>query len=135
MAGKITELTSHIVLSGVDLLYVVDDPLGDPVSKKMSVNTFFGGIPANTIIDATLTVTGNTTLNGGNTTINSNTNIFANLRASGMEVANNKIVLTKEWTPANSTVVASQGTIGYDDNYIYIAIANNNIKRAALSSF
>ena len=38
-------------------------------------------------------------------------------------------------TPANSTISAQQGTIFYDSNYIYIAVANNTLKRVALSSF
>ncbi len=39
-------------------------------------------------------------------------------------------------TPSNSTVtVVKAGSIFYDSNYIYIAVANNIVKRAALSLF
>ncbi len=38
-------------------------------------------------------------------------------------------------TPANSTVTVKKGTIFFDDNYLYIATANNTLKRTALSSF
>lgn len=41
----------------------------------------------------------------------------------------------KNETPANSTVTVVKGTIYYDSNYLYVATANNTLKRVALSSF
>lgn len=38
-------------------------------------------------------------------------------------------------TPANSTITVKKGTLLFDNNYIYIATANNNLKRVSLSSF
>jgi len=38
-------------------------------------------------------------------------------------------------TPANSTITVKKGTLLFDNNYIYIATANNNLKRVALSTF
>lgn len=38
-------------------------------------------------------------------------------------------------TPANSTITVKKGTLLFDNNYIYIATANNNLKRVLLSSF
>lgn len=38
-------------------------------------------------------------------------------------------------TPANSTINVAQGTIFYDSSYLYIAVANNTLKRVALTSF
>jgi hypothetical protein len=38
-------------------------------------------------------------------------------------------------TPANSTVTVTRGTVFIDADYIYVAVANNTLKRAALSSF
>ena len=38
-------------------------------------------------------------------------------------------------TPANSTITVQQGTIFYDNTYIYVATSNNNLKRVSLSSF
>jgi hypothetical protein len=38
-------------------------------------------------------------------------------------------------TPANSTIAVQQGKIWSDGTYIYVATANNTVKRAALSSF
>jgi hypothetical protein len=38
-------------------------------------------------------------------------------------------------TPANSTITVQQGTIFYDNSYIYIATSNNNLKRVSLTAF
>jgi hypothetical protein len=38
-------------------------------------------------------------------------------------------------TPANSTIIVSSGTFMYNSNYLYIAIADNLLKRVAISSF
>jgi hypothetical protein len=38
-------------------------------------------------------------------------------------------------TPANSTVTIKKGTLLFDNNYIYVAIANNSLKRVPLESF
>lgn len=38
-------------------------------------------------------------------------------------------------TPANSTITVKKGTLLFDNNYIYIATSNNNLKRVSLSSF
>jgi hypothetical protein len=47
----------------------------------------------------------------------------------------NTLVLMTSSTPANAAIVCRGGTIFFDNNYIYVAIANNVVKRAALSSF
>jgi len=39
------------------------------------------------------------------------------------------------FTPANSTTSCTQGQFWFDANYIYFAVANNTIKRIALTSF
>lgn len=97
-AKKISELTALTTASGDDLLIVVDDPSGNAVTKKVTVNNFF------TIAD---TVT----------------------------VSANSFVLRNFQTPANSTVTVTRGTMLYDTNYLYIAVANNVLKRVALSTF
>jgi len=68
---KVTELDSLASPNQKDLLLIVDDPTGTPVSKKVTLYTLFGNIPANTSISGTLTVGGNTTISGSKTTISS----------------------------------------------------------------
>ena len=38
-------------------------------------------------------------------------------------------------TPANSTITVKKGTLMFDTSYLYVATANNTLKRIALSSF
>jgi hypothetical protein len=121
---KITELAALTSANQEDLLYVVDDPSGTPVSKKISLYNLFGSVPANTSISGTVAVSGNTTLSGaktdisaGQVTLSSATNVGSN----------------------NATTVlgrgGAQGTIFWDENYLYVATSNTVVKRVALSVF
>jgi len=70
----------------------------------------------------------------------STNNFFSNVAANVTLVntavlSANTIILRNNQTPANSTVTVTKGTILFDNNYIYIAVANNSLKRIALSSF
>lgn len=38
-------------------------------------------------------------------------------------------------TPANSTITVKKGTIMFDSSYIYVAVANNVLKRTGLEAF
>jgi hypothetical protein len=38
-------------------------------------------------------------------------------------------------TPANSTITVKKGTLMFDSSYLYIATANNTLKRVSLNSF
>lgn len=62
----------------------------------------------------------------------SSSDLFAN---STHDVKAANLQITYNTTPANSTANAVAGLVWYDNNYIYVAIANNSIKRVALSSF
>lgn len=121
---KITELTALTTPNQKDLLYVVDDPTGTPASKKISLYNLFGSVPANTSITGTLTVSGNTTLSGAKTNISSG---VVTLGASTSVASNNA-----------TTVLGAggmQGSIFWDENFLYVATSNTVIKRVALSTF
>lgn len=121
---KITELPALTSPNQKDLLYVVDDPSGTPVSKKISLYNLFGSVPANTSITGTLTVSGNTTLSGTKTNISSG---VVTLGASTSVASNNA-----------TTVLGTggmQGSIFWDENFLYVATSNTVIKRVALSTF
>lgn len=68
------------------------------------------------------------------------TDLFGNSSAN-VTVANaavlsaNTLVVRNLQTPANSTPNVVRGTIMFDTSYLYIATANNTLKRVALSSF
>ena len=90
-ALKISELTALTSISGGDLLVIVDDPTGTPVTKKVTVANWLGNSSANVVI--------------------------------------------QNVTPANGTITVTKGTIMFDSSFIYIATANNVIKKVALSAF
>ena len=102
---KITELTSLNSPAGEDLLVIVDDPSGSPITKKVTVNSLFANCSANLVISNTATLSAN------------------------------NVIVRRNQTPANSSITVTQGTIFWDSDYMYIAVANNSLKRVSLESF
>lgn len=90
-ALKISELGAITNPTGDDILVIVNDPTGTPVTKKVTVANLLGNSSANVVI--------------------------------------------QNVTPANGTITVTKGTIMFDSSFIYIATANNVIKKVALSSF
>lgn len=120
--SKTTELASLASPNQKDLLYIIDDPTGTPASRKISLRTLFGSVPANTSISGTLTVTGKNTL------------------SSNVVVSNGIVQLSISTAVASNNATATfgaaaQGSIAWDQNYLYIATSNTVIKRVALSVF
>lgn len=130
---KVTELETLTTPNGLDVIYIIDDVAGTPTGKQMSLNVLFGNVTVNTSISGTFTVSGKTTL--ANTlveklTVSGETNLAATTFQS------NGVVITTQLTPANSSVSSiTTGKIFYDDDYLYIKVANTTIKRVALDSF
>jgi len=51
-------------------------------------------------------------------------------------VISNTLFISTKSAPANSSAMTiSSGALFYDETYLYIAVANNTVKRVALSSF
>jgi len=90
-AKKISELTALAAPASEDLMVIVDDPSGTPITKYVTVGNLLGNAAANVVV--------------------------------------------YHATPANSTITVKKGTIMIDNNYIYVATANNTLKRVGLSSF
>lgn len=63
-------------------------------------------------------------------------NTSANLTVSNSAIlSTNTLIVRNNQTPSNSTITVTKGTILFDSDYLYIATANNTLKRIALSSF
>lgn len=73
----------------------------------------------------TLSTPNSSTVMVVNHTVNGITNTYT-LSVTSIPIAN---------TPASSSVTVAKGTLLYDSNYFYIAVANNTLKRVALSAF
>ena len=95
--------------------------------KKVSELTSATAIEANNLL---LVITNTETIpESQNITVQ---DFFANVNV----VSANTITVFSSNTPATSNSLnVGQGVVFYDSNYLYVAIANNNVKRVALSSF
>jgi len=122
---KVTELTAATNVTSDDLLLMVDDPTGTPISKKVSVKTFFQNVRANTAIRGTLTTSANNTINGNKMTVTANTTFSGNLKMTSDTPGSNNA----------SSEGYGVGSIWFDSDYIYVATASGTIKRVALSIF
>ena len=135
---KVTQLTSLTSPASEDLLLVIDNPSGTPTSKQITVKNLFGSAPSNTSITGTLTVSANTTLNGSNTVISSNVNMTSTRgpRTSAKSVT---IAKTTGTVSNNATTELGsgglEGSIFWDEDFLYVATSNTVVKRVALSVF
>ena len=62
---KVSQLDSLTTTAAPDLLMIVDDPNGTPVSKKITVKNFFGAVPSITSITGHVTPSANVTYDLG----------------------------------------------------------------------
>ena len=132
---KVTALTSLTAPTSADLLMIIDDPSGTPVSKQITLKNLAGGMP-NTAV-STLSVSANTTLAGSNTVVSSNVTFTS---ARGPRTAARYITVGKSTGTVSNNATTElgggmQGSILFDENYIYVATSNTVIKRVALSVF
>jgi hypothetical protein len=72
---KVTQLTALTAPANTDLLLVIDDPAGSPISKKITIEDLFGKTSGLSVTAINLTSTGDTTLAANNFTIDATTNI------------------------------------------------------------
>jgi hypothetical protein len=122
---KVSQLPSLTTTAAPDLLMIVDDPNGTPVSKNITVKNLFGAIPSNTVFSANVTVRGN------RAQFASNVNVTKTFTA-------NTVKITCGSTPAsnNATIVGmAVGEMRFTNNYLYIAVGSTTIKRIALGTF
>ena len=68
---KVTQLTALTVPTKDDLLLVIDDPLGSPVSKKITVDNFFGATSTVSVNAISISAVGTSTLSANTFAINS----------------------------------------------------------------
>ena len=132
---KVTQLTSLTSPVSADLLLIIDDAGGTPVSKQITVKNLAGALPNTSV--RTLTTSANTTLAGSNTVVSSNVNITG---TRGPQITANwiKLGLNSGSISNNATTQlggGQQGAIFVDDEYIYVATSNTVVKRVALSVF
>lgn len=114
-ATKISELTAATTMAAADLIPIVADPSGSPATKKITLSNFYANVVVTAKFSNTVT-------------------LAANVSSSASFTANN-LFISYNATPASSGDTVSSGKIWFDTNYVYVAVANNTIKRITLSSF
>ena len=130
---KVSQLTSLVTTAAEDLLLVIDDPNGTPTSKNMTVKSFFGAVPSNTVFNGRVTLKANTTITCSNTVVTSNVNITSN----GLLKVNNFITTIRS-TPASNNAATAGYKLGqafFTNTHLYIAVNATTLKRIALSTF
>jgi len=133
---KTSQLDPISVPKGSDVLYIVHNMDTTPTSKRISLDNLFGTVVSNTDIKGTFTASANTFFNGDSNYFSYDVTVGGTLESSKFVVNSNGFVITDKLTPANSTVEAIEiGKFFYDDDYLYVKVANNTIKRVALSNF
>jgi len=75
---KVTQLTALTAPTKDDLLLIIDDPLGSPVSKKITVGDLFGTTSALSVNAISLTAVGTSTLTANTFAINSTNGLTVN---------------------------------------------------------
>ena len=130
---KVSQLTSLGTTSPEDLLLVIDNPNGTPTSKNMTVKSFFGAVPSNTVFNGRVTLKANATITCSNTVVTSNVNITSN----GLLKVNNFITTIRS-TPASNNAATTGYKLGqafFTNTHLYIAVNATTLKRVALSTF
>lgn len=135
---KITQLTQLTSPANTDLLLIVDDPSGSPISKKVELGDIFGETAQTVFQKIDIKATGNAIIAGDVVRITPATRF----EVEGLPDFNyDEIRIRTAQTPASSNAAAAgwnQGTIAWDANYLYVAVGStgaNSIMRVALTGW
>lgn len=122
---KVSQLTSLTTTAAPDLLLIVDDPNGTPVSKSITIKNLFATVPANTAFSANVTVSGNRALFSSNVRVTKATTV-------------NTFITTLGSTPSTNNATTESLSVGqmfFTNTHLYIAVNATTIKRVALNTF
>lgn len=87
-------------------------------------------LPIRTSFDAADSVVGNWS--------NGSSNVTSVVRVSnlvGNTAGLSRLLLTVNTTPSAANAAGTKGSVCWDSNYVYVCVANNTWKRAALSTW
>ena len=101
---KVSELTALASATAEDILVIVDDPSGVPVTKKITVGGLFGNVQPNTTIKGTFTANGTITLAG-------NTNITKPTYISNTLTVTSNVTFGSSVTVGSTLVINSSGVV------------------------
>lgn len=136
---KVTQLTALTAPANTDLLLIVDDPSGTPISKKVELGDIFGETAQTNFQTIKLGSVANTEFQTGGTF---KITPGDRLQIDGLADFNDdRIRVRTAYTPGssnNSAIGMEVGSIAWDANYLYVAVGSsgaNSILRVALSGW
>ena len=136
---KVTALTALTAASNNDILLIVDDPTGTPISKKITVEDVFGNTTKTNLVKFDVG-SSNTNLSGTVLNLWPLGGPTSNVTVQGsLAIANSGVFrINSSTTPSsNNTATAgwTVGQIGWDANYLYVAVSGTVIKRFTANTF
>lgn len=136
--GQVTFSSSPTFVSETDITRLNANTI---VTDNVIINntlTSNGSFNANSATIDNLTVTGNTTFSG-NTSFTANLHSTGTTTISNLKVLNNTFTVNDKYGDPSSANAANEGVtagaIFFSDEYLYVAIDENTLKRVALSTF
>ena len=143
---KLSQLDAVASVDSEDLVLIVTDPNGTPTNYRITIKNLFGNIPANTSISGIFTATANVVFSGSNTSFTYNTVMTGDKNAiANLHVTSNRLTIANSKTPSTNNATTEfgsplsdrphDGSLFWDNNYLYLAVSNTVIKRVSLSSF
>jgi hypothetical protein len=116
---KITQLTALTTPANTDLLLIVDDPSGTPVSKKIELGDVFGE-SAQTVF-SNIDITANTSASSGTTKIGGNTITFTT-GSTGSSTFNTGVIINEDGSTSNTRIESDTHT-----NMFFVDAVNSRI--------
>ena len=114
---KVTQLTALTAPANTDLLLIVDDPTGTPVSKKIELGDLFG--ESSQTIFSSIDITANTSSASGTTKIGGNTVIVTAPSGSTFTAG---VVINEDGTASNTRIESDTQT-----NMFFVDALNSRI--------
>jgi hypothetical protein len=114
---KVTQLTALTGAANTDLLLIIDDPSGSPISKKITVEDLFGATAQTTFSKIDLVATGNLTLGANTLTLDVATNaVITRGAVINDDGADSDTRIESENNPNMVYVDASTDRVGFGTN-------------------
>jgi hypothetical protein len=132
---KLTQLTALTAPANTDILLIVDDPAGTPVSKKITLENLLGAATPLTVSSVDIEASGEYRLAGDTVVIEADNGVTANGNVNVIGTLSTDTVVVDSVTPSSSNNTVQGwpvGRIGWDANYVYVAISSSVIGRVGL---
>ena len=136
--SKVTFDSGISITQGSTVLAAIDITATNGANPRITLTDPFGSCAVASYGSGTLVLRAGGTGAGDNKVyVLSNGNVgFGSVNPSArVTIASDKMRLTTAKTPASATDTGNTGDICWDSNYVYVCVASNTWKRAALSTW